>query len=126
MLAGGMQLLLNEGRGYLVQRHQRRQGCQRQQHEEQQGDDIAHDGDGCKGLLEHVGQGDEDERGSRVWVHTYGEGGREYHESSQDGHHAVDDGNLRSRLRQIGGFREVAGIGTQTPHRNAQRVECLS
>ena len=126
LAAGDEQLFLEEGRRHLVERHQRRQGCQRQQHEEQQRHDVAHNGHGGKSLLEDVGQRDEDERRTAVGTDAYGEGCRENHEAGQDSHQTVDDGYLRGRLGQVGMFREIAGVGTQTAHGYGQRIERLA
>ena len=80
-VAGGLELFLEECRAHLMKGYQRGEGSQRQEGIEHQGDEEAHDGHRNKGLFEDVGQGDEDERRTTVWAHTYGGGGREYHES---------------------------------------------
>ena len=125
-LAGGVQLFLEECRRDLVERYERCQCCQRQQQEEQQRDDVAHGGDTGEGLFEDVGQRDEDERRSAVGRDAHRECRGENHESGQDGHEAVDDGNLRGRLSEVGMVREVAGVGTQTAHGDAHGIERLA
>ena len=76
--------------------NQRGQGCQRQEQVEQDGNDIPHHRYTAKGLLEHIRQGDEDERRTAVGIDTHRESGRKNHEACKDGNDRVDDSYLNS------------------------------
>ena len=124
--ARDVHLLLQEGGAHLMQRNERGEGSHGEQQVEHDGHDIAHDRHGCKGLVEHVGQGDEDQRSPRVGIDADGEGCGENHQSGEDGHHAIDDADLNRRLQQIGLAGEIGGIGANAPHGDAERIERLS
>ena len=124
--SGGAKFLFEEGGAHLMEGDQRRKGCHRQQGVEKHGDNIAQARNTSEGLLEHVRQGDEDERWTAVGLHTDREGCREDDQSSQYGHQEVDDANLYGRLREVGLTGEIAGVGTDTAHGNAQRIERLA
>ena len=133
-----LQLLVEEGGANLVERHQRGEGCQRQEGVEQQRHNLAHQRHRRESLLEHVGQCDEYQSGTRIltgqlWVgqlvgsiRIAGEEGGEYHQTCQDGDERVDADNLHSRLREMCVALEIAGIGAQTAHAQTQRVKGLS
>ena len=109
-----------------MQRHQRRKGCQRQEHIEQEGHHPPYQRQIGESLVEHIGQGNEDERGTAVGRHAHREGSREYHHAGKDSHHRVDDAYLQRRLEQVGLPAEIRRIGTDTAHTDAQRVKRLS
>ena len=69
--------------------------------------------------MEYIRQGDEYQRWATVGAYPYGECSREDDQSCQQGNYKVYHTNLHSRTCQIRLFREVAGIGTDTPHRYA-------
>lgn len=125
-VAREVQFLGKECRAHLVQRDERGEGRQRQQRIEQQRHGIAQKGQRGEGLVEHVGQGDEDERRTAVGLHTYREGGGKDHQASQHGHNRVYRPYLHGRACQIGLAAEVGGIRTQTTHADAQRIERLA
>ena len=93
-LARGMQLLVEEGSAYLVHRDSGGQRGKDQQGVEHDGDDIADDGHGREGLMEHIGQGDEDERRSGIGGDADGEGRWENHQARENGNESVEQRNL--------------------------------
>ena len=72
-----------------MERHQRGQCRQRQQHEEEQRDTVTHHREGGKCLLKHIRQRDEDERRTAIRINPYREGSREDHQSGKNSHHTV-------------------------------------
>ena len=121
-----MQLLVEVGRAYLVHGYGRGKGCQRQQRVEQYAHHIAHSGQGREGLLEHIGQRDEDKRRPTVWIDTHGEGRGKYHQSGQDRYQCVDARYLKGSSSQVGLTAEVRRIGTQASCAERQGEEGLA
>ena len=97
-----MQFLLEKRGAHLMQRDERSERGQRQQHEEQHSHDITHDWHRRESLVEHIGQGDKHKRRTLTGVDSHRESGGKNHQSGKDGHQAVDKTDLKSRLRQIG------------------------
>ena len=112
--AGQVKLLGEECRTYLVHGDGAGQCGKDQQGIEHDADRVGYCGEVAKGLLEHVGQGDEDERRSAVGTHTHREGRGEYHQAGQDGYHGVEQRYLSGGAQQTDVVTVVAGIGTQT------------
>ena len=125
-LTGDAHLFLQEGRAHLVERHERCQRSHREQGIEKDGDDVTQTFDVAKGLLEHVRQGDEDQRGTAVGTDTHGEGSWEDDQTGQQRHEEVDDANLHGRGREVGVTGEITGVGADATHGDAQRIERLS
>ena len=114
-----MKVLMEECRSDFMHRDGGCECGEREQCVEEDGDDIADGRHGCKRLVEHVGERDEDERGAGVGSHADGEGRRENHQSCQDGDERIDEGDLHRRTHQARLLREIGGVGTQT--RRAER-----
>ena len=93
---------------------------------EEDGDGISHSGCGCKGFVEDVWQGDEDERGARIGLHTDGEGGGENHQSGKYGDEGVEQGDLCRRPDEIGLAAEIGSIGTQAGGAETEGEESLA
>ena len=121
-----LQLLMEECCAHLMQGDERRQCCHREQQVEQQRNDRSHERHGREGLTEHIGQGDEHQRGAGIGLSANGEDCREYHQACQDGDERVDADYLYGRFCQVRVTAEVAGIGAEASHAQAQRVEGLS
>ena len=79
-----------------------------------------------EGLLEHTRQGDEYQRGTTVRLYTHGEGGREDHQSCEQGNEEVDNSYLSGRIMQTRLTRKIAGVCAETCRSKTQREECLS
>ncbi len=109
-----------------MHRDGRSQGCQYKQSIEQHRNHITDNRHVTESLLEYVWQGNEDERRTAVWLHTYREGCREDHQTCQYGDYRINGHNLSSRLQEIGLSVEVRGISTQTCRTHTQREERLS
>ena len=82
--------------------------------------DIFHDRHRTECLLEDIGQGDEDERGTAVGLHTHREGCRKDDKSGEDGYQRIDGGYLYGGGQQAGLALEIAGIGAKATHGNAE------
>jgi hypothetical protein len=70
--------------------------------------------------LEDIGQGDKNQRRPTVRAHSYREGGRENHQTSQQSYEEVDDTYLNGRIGQLRLTGEIAGVGADTSHGNAE------
>ena len=88
---------MEEGRADLVHRDSRCEGREHQQGIEQDGDKISHSWHRDKRLLEHIRQGDEDKRRATVRLDAHREGGREDHQSGEDGDGRIEQGYLCGR-----------------------------
>lgn len=98
--------------------------CQRQQGIEDDGDDVCHGmGECCR---EDVGEGDEDQRGTCVGLHAYGEGCGEDHQSGEHCHAAVDGDNLQGGPQEVGLGLEIGGVGAEAGGAEADGEEGLS
>ena len=103
-----------------MQRDIRGEGSNRQKNVESQGNNILHHGHGAESLLKDVGQRDEDQRRSAIGLHPYRHGSRENHQSCQNSHERIDDGNLEGCTHQVRFPFEIAGVGTETSHGNTE------
>ena len=92
--ATGVQLFGEEGGADLVHGDGAGEGREDQKGVEKDGDDAADEWYRAEGLLEDVGQGDEDERRTGVGRHADGEGGGEDHQAGEDGDGAVEERDL--------------------------------
>ena len=121
-----MQFLVEEHRTDLVHRDGRGEGGKHQQRIEKDGDHVTQYGHEGKRLLEHVRQGDENQRRSAIRLDTHREGSRENHQSCQNRDDGIQDGDLSCRVKQVDLFIEIARIGTQACGTQTQREERLS
>ena len=111
--AGCVQFLMEECRTYLVHGDGRGEGGEHKKRIEHDRDDIADDRHRRKGLLEHIGQGNENERWTSIGRHANRESGRENHQSRKDGYHGVEQRYLNRRTAEMGLTAEIRGIGTE-------------
>ena len=109
-----MQFLQKEGRADLMHRDGRCQGSKYQQGIEQDRNEIAHGRHRDKGLLEHIRQGDENERRTTIRLHTHGESRGEDHQSCEDGDGRIKQGYLRGRAQEISVALEIGGVSAKT------------
>lgn len=123
-LARDVQFLIKHSRAYLMHGDGGGEGGQRQEGIEEDGDDISQGG--REGLLKHIGQGDEDERGATVRIDTHREGSRENHQTGQNSHEGVESGYLPGRLHQVSLPAEVAGISAETGRAQGEGEEGLA
>ena len=117
---------MEESRRDLVEGDERRQGCQREQRIEEQGDNISHNGHGRERLVEDIWQGNKHQRCTAVGTHTHGEGGGEDHQTGKNSNERVDERDLNSGGEQVCLLAVVAGIGGEAAHADAQRIERLA
>ena len=71
------------------------------------GENITIKGESTECLLEHVRKREKNQRRTAVGLYSYGEGGREDHQTRQNGDSRIQQGNLCSRLQQIGVSLEI-------------------
>ena len=87
---------------------------------------ITHNRHIGKRLVEDIRERDENQRRTTIWLDAHREGGREYHQTSQDGDDRINHYNLTCRLQEIGLSAEVRSVSTEARRTEAQREERLS
>ena len=114
-----MQFFLTESRRHLADRDKRCERSKRHESIEGKGYSNLKHRYIAESLLENIGKRDENQRGTTVGTHPYGESSREYHHAGKDSNHAIDNGNLHSSTRKVGLTGEIRGISADTSHGNA-------
>ena len=98
LLATDFLLLIDASRTYLVHGDGGGQCRQHQQGIEEHRHAITHNRHIGKCQVEDIRERDENQRRTTIWLNTHREGGREYHQTSQDSDDRIDHDNLACRL----------------------------